>query len=53
MSAYEMQRIDKPTILNALWNAYPAGHLPYRRKWFIEQSQQNYFIHFIEAIIFV
>jgi hypothetical protein len=47
-----MQRIDKPTIYSALWNAYPAGYLPYRRKGFIGESWQNYFVHFIEAIIF-
>jgi hypothetical protein len=25
MSDREMQRIDKPTIYSAFWNAYPAG----------------------------
>jgi hypothetical protein len=55
MSDYEMQRIDKTTIYSAFWNAHPAGYLPYRRyrrKGFIGQSQQNCFVHFIEAIIF-
>jgi hypothetical protein len=52
MSDWEMQRIDKPVIFSAFWNAYPAGYLPDRRKRFIGQSQQNRFIHFIEAIIF-
>jgi hypothetical protein len=28
-----------------------CGYLPYRRKEFIRQSQPNYFVHFIEAII--
>jgi hypothetical protein len=55
MSDCEMQRIDKPTIYNAFWNAYLAGYLPYRmyrRKGPIGQSQQNGFVHFIETIIF-
>jgi hypothetical protein len=50
-----MQRIDKPTRFSALWNAYPAGYPPYRRyrrNGFIGESQQNWFVHFIEAIIF-
>jgi hypothetical protein len=54
MSDCERQRIDKPTIYRAFWNAYHAGYLPnrmYRRKGFIGQSQQNYFVRFIETII--
>jgi hypothetical protein len=47
-----MQRIDKPTIYDALWNACPEGYLPYRRKGLIGQSQQNCFVHFIEVILF-
>jgi hypothetical protein len=50
-----MQKIDKPAICSAFWKAYPAGYLPYRiyrRKQFIGPSQQNWFIHVIEAIIF-
>jgi hypothetical protein len=50
-----MQKIDKPMTCSAFWKAYPAGYLPYRRyktKGFIRQSQQNYFVLFIEAIIF-
>jgi hypothetical protein len=54
MSDSEMQRIDQPTIYS-LWSAFlsacPAGYLPYRRKEFIGQSQQNCFVYFIEAII--
>jgi hypothetical protein len=41
-----MQRIDKPTIYTAFRDAYPAGCLPYRRKRFIGQSQQNCFGYF-------
>jgi hypothetical protein len=52
MSDGEMQKSENPTICNAFWNAYPADDLPYRRKRFMGQSQQNYFIHFIEVIIF-
>jgi hypothetical protein len=32
-------------------NVYPAAYLPYRRKWFIGQSQQKCFVQFIEAIM--
>jgi hypothetical protein len=39
-------------MYSAFRKAYPAGYLPSRRKEFIGQSQQNYFAHFIEAIIF-
>jgi hypothetical protein len=39
-------------MYSAFWNAYPAGYVSDRRKGFIGQGQQNYFIHFIEAIIF-
>jgi hypothetical protein len=52
MSDCEMQRIDKPMIYNTFWSAHPAGYLPCKRKEFIEQSKQNCFVHFIEAIIF-
>jgi hypothetical protein len=51
LSDCEMQRIDKTTIYSAFWNAYHAGYLPSRRKGLIGQSQQNCFVHFIEAII--
>jgi hypothetical protein len=47
-----MQRIDKPTIYKAFWKAYPADYLPHGRQEFIAQSQQNSFVHVIEAIIF-
>jgi hypothetical protein len=52
ISDCEMQRISKPTIYCAFWNASYAGYLPYRRKGFIGQSQPNCFVHFIKPIIF-
>jgi hypothetical protein len=47
-----MQRIEKPAIDSGCWNADHAGSLPYTRKGHIGQSQQNFFVHFTEAIIF-
>jgi hypothetical protein len=49
-----MQKIGHPTIFDASRNAYPTRYLPYRRdrrKGLIGESQQNCFVHFIEAII--
>jgi hypothetical protein len=48
----ELQRIANPTIYSAFWNAYLAGYLPYRKTEFIGQSQQNCFVHIIEAMMF-
>jgi hypothetical protein len=47
----ERQRIDKPMIYSAFWNAYLAGYLPYRAyrtKELDGPSGLNCFVHFIE-----